>query len=78
MPNEILNLDEILEEEDETMVELRAIRNMMDKEYEADPEKFKAELRKWTPGFTYGIPGRVFKTKVERDAYIESKRIPCS
>lgn len=47
------------------------------KEYEADPEKFWAKLQnKWTPGFTYGIPGRVFKTREERDAYIESKRIP--
>ena len=76
LPNEILNLDEI-PEEDDTLKELRAIRDKMDKEYEADPETFEAKLQNmWTPGFTYGIPGRTFKNEEEWNAYIESERIP--
>ena len=62
---------------DEVWEELWDVRGKRNKEYEADPEKFMARLRnEWTPGFTYGIPGRIFKTKEERDAYIESKQIP--
>ncbi|MDE2715784.1 MAG: type II toxin-antitoxin system VapC family toxin [Chloroflexota bacterium] len=62
---------------DEMWEELWEVKSQLNDEYEADPEKFWAELQnEWTPGFTYGIPGRVFKTREERDAYIESKRIP--
>ena len=62
---------------DEIWEELWEVRSRKNEEYETDPEKFMARLQnKWTPGFTYGIPGRVFKTREERDAYIEGKRIP--
>ena len=76
MPKELINLDEIPEEED-TLRELWTIKEEMAREYESDPEKFKAKLEnRWTPGLTYGTPDRIFKTREERDAYVESKRIP--
>ena len=62
---------------DEMWEEMWEVRDKMNEGYEADPERFWVKLQdKWTPGLTYGIPGRVFKTREERDAYIERKRIP--
>ena len=76
MPNELINLDAIPEDED-SLKELWDIKKQMSREYRADPEKFWAELQNdWSPDHTYGTMDRIFKTKEERDVYIESERIP--
>ena len=60
--------------EDEVMRELHEIRAKIVKEHGNDSQKLDAFFESLRyPGFTYGIPGRIFQTEDELDEYIEER-----
>ena len=60
--------------EDEVMKELHEIRANIVSEHGHDNQKLDAFFEGLRfPGFTYGIPGRTFKTEEELDEYIDER-----
>ena len=60
--------------EDEVMKELHEIRANIVREHGGDMDKVDAYFQSLRfPGFTYGIPGRIFQTEEELDEYIEER-----
>ena len=60
--------------EDEVIKELHEIRANIVSEHSHDNQKLDAYFQSLRfPGFTYGIPGRTFKTEEELDEYIEER-----
>ena len=60
--------------EDEVMKELHDIRAKIAREHGSDSHKLDAYFENLRfPGFTYGIPGRIFQTEEELDEYIEER-----
>ena len=58
--------------EDEVMKELHEVRAKLVSEHDNDHQKLNAYFQSLRfPGFTYGIPGRIFQTEEELDRHIE-------
>lgn len=60
---------------DEIIEELWEIKDSIARDHEYDIRKLGAHLQnRRTPGRTYGIPGRIFKSEEELSQYLMEKR----
>lgn len=60
--------------EDEIMRELHRVRAEIASEHGNDWQKLVAHYQNLSfPGFTYGIPGRIFRSEEERKAHIDER-----